>query len=149
MDDYRAYEAASELTEFVDGLSNWYLRRSRGRYWKGEFDDDKRDAFATLYECLVTVIRLAAPFVPFLTEEIYQNIVRRPLGDAAPESVHLCDLPEAAEARIDRTLSDEMAAVRNIVSLGLRVRTEHNLKVRQPLARAEIVLPGEELAGEA
>jgi isoleucyl-tRNA synthetase len=145
MDDYHAYEAASELTAFVDGLSNWYLRRSRGRYWKGEFDDDKRDAFATLYECLVTVIRLAAPFVPFLTEEIYQNIVRRPLGDAAPESVHLCDLPEAAEGRIDRTLSDEMAAVRNIVSLGLRVRTEHNLKVRQPLARAEIVLPGDDL----
>jgi isoleucyl-tRNA synthetase len=145
LDNYLAYEAASELTAFVDGLSNWYLRRSRGRYWKSEFDDDKRDAYATLYECLVTVARLAAPFVPFMTEEIYQNIVCRPLGAAEPESVHLCDLPKAEEGRIDRALSEEMAAVRNIVSLGLRVRTEHTLKVRQPLSRAEVVLPSEDL----
>jgi isoleucyl-tRNA synthetase len=145
MDDYRAYEAASELHEFVDGLSNWYLRRSRSRYWKSEFDDDKRDAYATLYECLVTVIRLAAPFVPFLTEEIYQNLVRRPFGEGETESVHLCELPKADESLVDAALSEQMGAVRNIVSLGLRVRTEHSLKVRQPLARAEVVLPSEEL----
>ncbi|MEX2300857.1 MAG: isoleucine--tRNA ligase [Bryobacterales bacterium] len=142
LDKYYAYEAATELNQFIDGLSNWYLRRSRGRYWKSELDDDKQDAYATLYECLVTVIRLAAPFVPFMTEEIHQNL-RRPLGDGEPESVHLCEFPRADESRIDRALSEEMAAVRNIVSLGLRVRTEHSLKVRQPLARAEVVVPGE------
>ena len=145
MDEFRAYEAASELSAFVDGLSNWYLRRSRQRYWKREFDADKQDAYATLYECLTTVIALAAPFVPFMTEEIYQNIVRRAQGDAAPESVHLRDCPEAQTAHIDRALSEEMATVRNIVSLGLRVRTDHRLKVRQPLSRAEVVLPDEGL----
>ncbi len=139
MDDFHAYEAATALSAFVDGLSNWHLRRSRARYWKSEFDDDKRDAYATLYECLTTVIKLASPFTPFLCEEIYQNIVRR-AGDSASESVHLCDFPRADEAVIDRGLSEEMAAVRNAVSLGLRVRTERKLKVRQPLARVEIVL---------
>ena len=79
MDAFHAYEAAGALAGFVDGLSNWYLRRSRRRYWKSEFDDDKQDAYATLYEALVTVIHLAAPFVPFMTEEMYQNLVRRPL----------------------------------------------------------------------
>ena len=141
MDAFHAYEAAGALTAFVDGLSNWYLRRSRRRYWKSEFDDDKQDAYATLYEALVTVIHLAAPFVPFMTEEMYQNLVRRPLGDQTAESIHLRDYPKAKTQRIDRALSEEMAAVRDIVSLGLRVRTEHRLKVRQPLARAEIVLP--------
>ena len=145
MDDFRAYEAASELSAFVDGLSNWYLRRSRQRYWKNEFDADKEDAYATLYECLTTVITLAAPFVPFMTEEIYQNIVRGAQGDAAPESVHLCDCPESRTEIIDRALSEEMAVIRNVVSLGLRVRTDHRLKVRQPLAGAEVVLPDEEL----
>jgi isoleucyl-tRNA synthetase len=144
MDNYRAYEAASQLNEFVDGLSNWYLRRSRVRYWKAEFDDDKSDAYSTLYECIVTVAQLAAAFVPFMSEEIYQNLVRRVNG-SAPESVHLTDLPRTEEGRIDRSLSEEMAIVRNVVSLGLRVRTDHNLKVRQPLARAEVVLPGEEM----
>ena len=142
--DYRAYEAAGELSRFVDGLSNWYLRRSRQRYWKNEFDADKEDAYATLYECLKTVIALAAPFVPFMTEEIYQNIVRRPQGDVA-ESIHLCNVPEPKPENIDRKLSEEMAAIRDIVSLGLRVRTEHKLKVRQPLSKAEVVLPDDDL----
>ena len=145
MDDYLAYEAAGEISRFVDGLSNWYLRRSRRRYWKSEFDADKEDAYATLYECLTTVIALAAPFVPFMTEEIYQNIVRGPQGDATPESIHLCDCPPAKPENIDRLLSEEMAAIRDIVSLGLRVRTEHRLKVRQPLAKAEVVLPDDDL----
>ncbi len=146
MDAFAAYEAAGELNAFVDGLSNWYLRRSRPRFWKGDFDADKQDAYATLYECLKTVITLAAPFTPFLCDEIYQNIVRRGEGDSAPESVHLRDVPEVCEEAVDRTLSEEMAAVRNIVSLGLRVRTEHKLKVRQPLAKAEVVLNDESLA---
>jgi isoleucyl-tRNA synthetase len=97
------------------------------------------DAYATLYETLVRLVKLAAPFVPFMTEEIYQNLVR-PWGDDAPESVHLCDYPQFDESRIDASLNEEMATVRDIVSLGLRVRTDHRLKVRQPLSRAEITL---------
>ena len=144
MDSYLAYEAATELSNFVDALSNWYLRRSRQRYWKSELDTDKQDAYATLYESIVTVTNLAAPFVPFMAEEIYQNLVRGPFGDERAESVHLCDYTIADEAVIDRKLSEEMAMVRNIVSLGLRVRTDHKLKVRQPLSRAEVVLPNEQ-----
>ena len=144
MDSYLAYEAATELSNFVDALSNWYLRRSRQRYWKSELDTDKQDAYATLYESIVTVTNLAAPFVPFMAEEIYQNLVRGPFWDERAESVHLCDYTIADETVIDRKLSEEMAMVRNIVSLGLRVRTDHKLKVRQPLSRAEVVLPDQE-----
>ncbi len=139
MDAFHAYEAAAALNSFVDALSNWYLRRSRARYWKSGFDADKQDAYATLYECLATVIKLAASFTPFLAEEIYQNIVRR-ADPAAPESVHLCDLPRESDANVDLALSEEMAVVRNAVSLGLRVRTEHKIKVRQPLSKAEVIL---------
>lgn len=146
MEAFHAYEAAVELNRFVDVLSNWYLRRGRTRYWKSEQDDDKRDAYATLYECLVTVVKLAAPFTPFLSEEIYQNIVRGPGGDCA-ESVHLSDLPASDAACIDLALSEEMAAVRGIVSLGLRVRTAHRLKVRQPLRGVEVVLSDPSLRG--
>ncbi len=143
MDAFRAYEAAGELNRFVDGLSNWYLRRSRSRFWKSDFDADKLDAYATLYECLVSVAKLSASFTPFMAEEIYQNIVCG-TGVAGPESVHLCDLP-ASRGRVDRSLSEEMAAVRRIVSLGLRVRTENQLRVRQPLRRAEVVIADAEL----
>ncbi len=138
MDSFLAYEAAGELSRFVDGLSNWYLRRSRSRFWKSEFDADKVDAYATLYECLVSVAKLSAAFTPFMAEEIYQNVVRG-AGLSSRESVHLCDLP-VSRNRSDPALSEEMAAVRRIVSLGLRVRTEHQLKVRQPLRRAEVVI---------
>ncbi len=145
LDNYRAYEASRELTNFVDVLSNWYLRRSRGRFWKSERDDDKLDAYATLYESLVTVAKLAAPFVPFMTEEIYQNLVRATCGDDAPESVHLCDYPGADESCVDTRLNEEMTVVRDTVSLGLRVRTDKKLKVRQPLSKAEITLSHPEL----
>ena len=145
MDAFLAYEAAGELNRFVEGLSNWYLRRSRSRFWKSEADADKLDAYATLYECLVSVAKLSASFTPFLAEEIYQNVVRG-AGAAGPESVHLCDLPRSA-GRVDRDLSEAMAAVRRVVSLGLRVRTEHQLKVRQPLRRAECVIVDPELRG--
>jgi len=140
LDAYRSYEAAVELTEFVDGLSNWYLRRSRSRFWSPGRSDDKIDAYATLYECLVTVTKLAAPFVPFMTEEMYQNLVRGAFGDEAPESVHLCDYPVADPSRVDSALNEEMAIVRDTVSLGLRVRTDNKLKVRQPLSKAEVTL---------
>ena len=138
MDAFLAFEAAGALNRFVDALSNWYLRRSRSRFWKAERDADKVDAYATLYECLVSVAKLAAPFTPFLAEEIYQNVVRG-AGVDAPESVHLCDLPASA-GRVNRELSEAIGAVRRAVSLGLRVRTEHQLKVRQPLRRAEAVI---------
>ncbi|MDE0109302.1 MAG: isoleucine--tRNA ligase [Bryobacterales bacterium] len=143
MDAFLAYEAAAELGKFVDALSNWYVRRSRQRFWKGEFDADKSDAYATLYECLVSVAKLSAAFTPFMAEEIYQNIVRG-AGVEARESVHLCDLPISL-GRVDQSLSEEMAAVRGIVSLGLRVRTDHQLKVRQPLRRAEVVIADPDL----
>ncbi|MGH9322428.1 MAG: isoleucine--tRNA ligase [Vicinamibacteria bacterium] len=145
LDQYQAYEAARGITDFVDALSNWYLRRSRSRFWKSGRDDDKIDAYATLYEALTTVARLAAPFVPFMTEEMYQNLVRRPLGKNARASVHLEDYPEPDLSRIDAALNEEMAVVRDIVSLGLRVRTDIKLKVRQPLAKAEIALAQAEL----
>ncbi len=144
MDEYRAFDAARELSSFVDGLSNWYLRRSRQRFWQSEKDDDKLDAYATLYETLVTISKLAAPFVPFMTEELYQNLVR-PWDENAPESVHLSDYPEPDTSRVNASLNEEMATVRDIVSLGLRVRTDHKLKVRQPLSKAEVVLSNPDL----
>ncbi len=145
LDLFQSYEASRALTDFVDALSNWYLRRSRERFWKSERDEDKLDAYATLYESLTTVARLAAPLVPFVTEEIYQNLVRRPLGAKAKESVHLDDYPEPDLSRIDAALNEEMAIVRGIVSLGLRVRTDNKLKVRQPLSKAEVTLSHPEL----
>ncbi len=140
MDHYASYEAARELSEFVEGLSNWWLRRSRDRFWSAEMDESKLDAYATLYECLTTVIKLAAPFTPFQTEELYQNLVARQFGAEAPESVHLCDYPAADPSRLDHDLLEDMALVRDIVSLGLRVRNDHKLKVRQPLSEASVVV---------
>jgi isoleucyl-tRNA synthetase len=145
LDAYQSYEASRALTDYVDGLSNWYVRRSRPRFWKSERDEDKIDAYATLYEVLASVAKLAAPFVPFMTEEIYQNLVRRPLGPKAKESVHLDDYPEPDLSRIDAALNLEMALVRDVVSLGLRVRTDNKLKVRQPLSKAEVTLSHPEL----
>ncbi|MCZ2155689.1 MAG: isoleucine--tRNA ligase [Bryobacterales bacterium] len=140
MDNYASYEAARELSEFVEGLSNWWLRRSRDRFWSGEMDKSKLDAYATLYECLTTVIKLAAPFTPFQTEELYQNLVARQFGPEMPESVHLCDYPSADVSHLDHGLLEDMALVREIVSLGLRVRNDHKLKVRQPLSEASVVV---------
>jgi len=140
MDRYENYPAAQRLIAFVDALSNWYVRRSRARFWKSQMDADKRAAYTTLWTCLEQVCRLAAPFVPFFTEALYQNLVRRPFRDKVPESIHLCDYPQADQARIDERLSAEMAWGREIASLGRAARTEAMLKVRQPLARVEVVL---------
>ena len=147
LDNYRSYEAARDLAEFVDGLSNWYLRRSRSRFWSDSRDTHKFDAYATLYEILVTLAKIAAPFVPFMTEEIYQNLVHGVYGSGVPKSIHLCDFPEPDLTRIDGALNEEMKVVRDIVSLGLRVRTDQRLKVRQPLSRAEITLSDSGLDG--
>ena len=146
MDAFRVYEATGVLTGFVDALSNWYVRRSRDRFWEPGLGPDKLDAHWTLYECLTELARLLAPFLPYATEELWQNLVVRPFGGARPESVHLADYPEPDAGAADAALSREMAAVREIVSLGLQVRTSQKLRVRQPLSAAEIVLADPELA---
>ena len=133
IDAYDPTGAARELEHFiVEELSNWYIRRNRRRFWKPESDADKTAAYATLYEALTTTIRMLAPFVPFITEEIYQNLVVRVQPDA-PASVHLTDYPEPNEEMIDEALSREMTAVLRVVRLGRAARSEANLKVRQPL----------------
>jgi isoleucyl-tRNA synthetase len=145
MDAYRLYEATEVLTGFVDALSNWWVRRNRDRFWAAGLGADKLAAHWTLYECLVTATKLLAPFLPFATEEAWQNLVRRPFPDSQEESVHLCDFPQPDPSRIDRDLSRIMGAVRGLVSLGLQVRTAEKLRVRQPLAAAEIVLAERDL----
>ena len=146
MDGYLIYDAAQRLVRLTDALSNWYVRRSRDRFWGPASDGaaDKWDAYHTLYEALTTLAEMAAPFVPFLSEEIYQNLVRVPFP-ARPESVHLADWPGLDEAAIDEGLSQEMQVVRDVVSLGLQTRASHKLKVRQPLAEAEVILGHPEL----
>ena len=140
LESYHLYEAAQRLVDLVDGLSNWYVRRSRARFWAAGMDADKRDAYFTLYEVLVTLAKLIAPFTPFLAEELHQNLVRRPWPVTQPESVHLCAYPDADVTALDEALVREMRAVRELVSLGLQVRTQNKLKVRQPLARADVVV---------
>ncbi|RLB62505.1 MAG: isoleucine--tRNA ligase, partial [Deltaproteobacteria bacterium] len=150
LSNYGVYEAAQRLIELVDGLSNWYVRRSRSRFWAsaedGALKQDKLDASFTLYEALVTIVKAIAPFVPFFAEQLYQNLVRGPWPDSQPQSVHLCGYPQADAAAIDKPLADEMAAVRELVSLGLQVRTAGKLRVRQPLSCADIVVSVAELA---
>ena len=139
MDAYRTHPSARRLGEFVDSLSNWYVRRSRARFWaKGE-SQDKDAAFATLYEVLVELSKVLAPFTPYLAEALYQNLARKGI-DGCPESVHLDAFPEPDDARQDDALRAQMEAARNVVTLGQRVRAAHKLKVRQPLAEAIVVV---------
>ncbi|HUY34339.1 MAG TPA: isoleucine--tRNA ligase [Pirellulales bacterium] len=140
MDAYDNFAACGRITAFVDALSNWYVRRSRDRFWTGEQTADKRDAYWTLYECLLTTAKLIAPFVPFLAETLWQNLAVAATGGRALESVHLCDFPTGDAAVIDDALSEQMNVVREIVSLGRGARMTAKLKVRQPLAKVEIVL---------
>jgi isoleucyl-tRNA synthetase len=142
MDGYRVYEATGCLTEFVDALSNWWVRRNRDRFWAEGLGADKLDAHWTLYECLVELAKLAAPFLPYASEEIWQNLVRRPFPEGSEPSVHLADYPVPDTSVVDEALSRVMRSVRELVSLGLQVRTANKLKVRQPLAAVEIV-PGD------
>jgi isoleucyl-tRNA synthetase len=127
--------ATRPIQEFVDDLSKWYLRRSRRRFWKSEADEDKQNAYATLYETLVTLAKLLAPTMPFLAEELYQNLVCSVAG-GAPESVHLAEWPMFNESRIDEALNSNMAVVVKLASLGHAARKQAELKVRQPLAEA-------------
>ncbi len=132
LENYDSMAAARQIEDFVEGLSNWYVRRSRRRFWKTESDSDKQAAYETLYTSLETVTRLIAPFMPFQAEELYQSLVRS-WNSAAPESVHLSTWPIADAALIDEELSASVRLVQRIVSLGRAARAKANLKVRQPL----------------
>ncbi|HEU5423213.1 MAG TPA: isoleucine--tRNA ligase, partial [Nitrolancea sp.] len=132
---YDNLTAARAIEDFVvEELSNWYIRRNRRRFWKAESDRDKIAAYLTLHEVLVGVTTLLAPFTPFITEEMYQNLVRA-VDTAAPESVHLTAYPEADEAKIDRELTRDMAVLLHVVGLGRSARSQAGVKVRQPLAQ--------------
>ena len=146
LDDYMAYRAAKPIEAFIDDLSNWYVRRSRRRFWKSEVDSDKQTAYNTLYQVLVTLAKLLAPIVPFTAETLYQNLVRS-VEAGAPLSVHHCLWPEAQADPLDRELLAGMAITRTVVTLGHATRSEANLKVRQPLARAVAVVAPEQRAG--
>ena len=134
LEKYDMQTPARAISDFVDRLSNWYIRRSRERFWGSEESEDKKSAYKTLYEVLVSLSKLIAPFVPFIAEEIYQNLVRS-LDKNAPESVHFCSFPEADESLIDSSLNDGMNKVLEIVNLGRACRSASNVKNRQPLAK--------------
>jgi len=133
LDAYDPTDAGRAIHDFLQGLSNWYVRRSRRRFWKSENDADKMAAYATLYHCLVTLAKLLAPFTPFLAEELYQNLVRSVDPDV-PESVHLADYPVADLGFVDRRLMEDIRLVMKVASLGRAARSKAGLKVRQPLA---------------
>jgi len=140
MDAYDNFGACQKINDFVDGLSNWYVRRSRDRFWASDKQSpEKLDAYWTLYECLLTTSKLVAPFVPFLAETLWQNLAGV-FGDQALQSVHLCDYPQAESSAVDETLSERMRLLREIASLGRSARMDAKLKVRQPLAKVEVIL---------
>jgi isoleucyl-tRNA synthetase len=139
MEHYDLQKASREFLAFADNLSNWYIRRSRKRFWKSENDIDKGSAFETLQYILVTLAKLMAPFSPFISEEIYRNL-------SGAESVHLCDYPEVKESLIDTNLCQQMKYTREIVEAGLNCRSKNGIKVRQPLA--ELVYVGDKLSEE-
>ena len=139
LDGYRSHLAARSLEGVVDALSNWYVRRSRARFWSKGDSQDKAAAFATLYESLVELTRLIAPFTPFVAEELYENLVRRQEA-GSPPSVHMADYPAPEPTRVDERLLQDVEHTRTVVTLGQRVRAERKLKVRQPLAEAIVVV---------
>jgi isoleucyl-tRNA synthetase len=140
LDDYDALKAGEAIERFVDQLSNWYVRRNRRRFWKAASGADKQAAYLTLYECLEVVNRLCAPFVPFISEAVYQNLVRAIEPDA-PVSVHMTTWPGADASRLDRQLLAETDVVQRVVGLGRAARNASRLKVRQPLARLLVRAP--------
>ncbi|MBU3143224.1 isoleucine--tRNA ligase [Clostridium sp. CF012] len=137
--NYRITQGALELEAFVDELSNWYVRRNRSRYWVESLTDDKIGAYMTLYRVIITFAKIAAPFIPFVTEELYQNLVV-PFDKNAPESVHLCAWPEFREDLVDSLLEDEMDKAYKTVKLGRSARNAANIKNRQPLAKMRVSL---------
>jgi isoleucyl-tRNA synthetase len=135
LDSYDIQRAIAPILEFIDGLNNWYIRRSRRRFWKSENDGDKNEAYQTLYYVLKTLAKVMAPITPFIAEEFYQNLK----NEDEPESVHLCDYPEAREERRDSALERKMELTQQAVSMGRRLRVMHNLKTRQPLKALHLV----------
>ena len=129
---YKIPESARALQEFVDEMSNWYVRRSRERFWAKGMEQDKINAYMTLYTALVTISKAAAPMIPFMTEDMYQNLVRS-VDPAAPESIHLCDFPQVKEEWINKELEDDMEALLKVVVLGRAARNTANIKNRQPI----------------
>jgi isoleucyl-tRNA synthetase len=142
LDQYDTVRPGEVIQEFLDDLSNWYLRRSRERIWKSELDDDKVAAYLTLYECLTTLLKLLAPFMPFITEELYQNLVRS-VDEQAPLSVHLCDWPQVNEVLIDEQLTKETHLVMRVVGLGRAAREKAQIRVRQPLNALYVRVPSQ------
>jgi isoleucyl-tRNA synthetase len=140
LNTYNPTDAGRKIEDFVNELSNWYVRRSRRRFWKSENDADKIAAYNTLYQCLVTLAKLLAPFLPFLAEELHQNLVVTAFPKA-PDSVHLADFPVADETKIDSQLSDDTKLAMKISSLGRAARSKAGIKVRQPLAKVIIIVP--------
>jgi isoleucyl-tRNA synthetase len=143
LDGYESYRAARALESFAEALSNWYVRRSRARFWAHDESQDKASAFATLYEVLVEFAKLSAPFVPFMADALYQNLVRSQVENA-PVSVHLSTFPRYLAEFTDHSLLAAMQATRSVVALGQRVRSERKLKVRQPLAEAVVAVASAE-----
>lgn len=137
LENYRIPEAARALQDFVDDMSNWYVRRSRERFWAKGMEQDKINAYMTLYTALVTVCKAAAPMIPFMTEDIYQNLVRC-IDKEAPESIHLCDFPAADESCIDTELESNMEKVLKLVVMGRACRNTANIKNRQPIGQMYI-----------
>ena len=137
MTEYKITEASRAIQDFVDELSNWYVRRCRERFWAKGMEQDKINAYMTLYTCLVTLSKVCAPFVPFMTEEIYQNLVRN-VDENAPESIHLCDFPVADANYIDEKLEENMELVLEIVTQGRACRNVSNIKNRQVLSKAYV-----------
>ncbi|MBU5453938.1 isoleucine--tRNA ligase [Caproiciproducens sp. MSJ-32] len=137
LDEYQITPAALAIEKFTDELSNWYVRRNRARFWSSELTDDKIGAYVTLYRVLTTLVKVTSPFVPFISEEIYQNLVVN-LDKDAIESVHLCSWPKANETAIDKNLEKEMDLAYTIVQLGRSARNGANIKNRQPLSRMQI-----------
>jgi isoleucyl-tRNA synthetase len=137
LDSYDLIGCCRKIESFVDGLSNWYVRRSRRRFWKSENDADKLAAYNTLYECLVTLTKLIAPFTPFIAEDMYRNLVCSVSPDA-PESVHLSDFPAADADKIDSQLSEDNRLAMKVCSMGRAARSKAGIKVRQPLAELHV-----------
>jgi len=140
LDQYDSSKPATVMQEFLEDLSNWYLRRSRERFWKTGMDNDKVAAYLTLYECLTTLVTLLAPFMPFTMEEIYQNLVRN-VGGKAPLSIHLCDWPKVNEGLLDEKLTNETHLIMRVVGLGRAAREKVQIKVRQPLNAIYVRVP--------
>ena len=140
LNDYKIPETAGALQEFVDDMSNWYVRRSRERFWAKGMEQDKINAYMTLYTALVTICKAAAPMVPFITEEIYQNLVRS-IDKDAPESIHLCHFPKVNEELIDKDLEENMDNLLKIVVMGRACRNAANIKNRQPIGKMFVKAP--------